>query len=94
MPLSIAPRRTASTEDLHALTGRTMLGLDEASWLALPEEEGKLHRKHAKSVNFGRLYGQGARGLVDAARAQYGLDLASAWEWIRAFEVTYPGYTQ
>ena len=47
-------------EDLHALTARTMLGLDEAGWLSLPEDERKQHRKHAKPVNFGRLYGQGA----------------------------------
>ena len=47
-------------EDLHALTARTMLGLDEAGWLSLPEDERKRHRKHAKPVNFGRLYGQGA----------------------------------
>ena len=83
-------------EDLHALTARTMLGLDEAGWLTLPEEERKQHRKHAKPVNFGRLYGQGARGLVASAREQYGLilDLATAKEWIRAFEETYLGYAR
>ncbi len=83
-------------EDLHALTARTMRGLDEAGWLDLPEEERKQHRKHAKPVNFGRLYGQGARGLVASAWAQYGviLDLATAKEWIRAFEETYFGYAR
>ena len=83
-------------EDLHALTARTMLGLDEAGWLGLPEDERKQHRKHAKPVNFGRLYGQGARGLVASAWAQYGLilDLATAKEWIRAFEETYPDYAR
>ena len=83
-------------EDLHALTARTMLGLDAAGWLALPEETRKQHRKHAKPVNFGRLYGQGARGLVASAREQYGLvlDLATAKEWIRAFQETYPDYTR
>ena len=83
-------------EDLHALTARTMLGLDEAGWLGLPEEERKQHRKHAKPVNFGRLYGQGARGLVASAWAQYDLilDLATAKEWIRAFEETYPDYAR
>ena len=30
-----------------------------AGWLGLPEDERKQHRKHAKPVNFGRLYGQG-----------------------------------
>ena len=79
-------------EDLHALTARTMLGLDEAGWLALPEEERKQHRKHAKPVNFGRLYGQGARGLVASAREQYGviLDLDTAKECIRAFRRPIP----
>jgi DNA polymerase-1 len=83
-------------EDLHVLTARTMLGLDEAGWLSLPEDERKQHRKHAKPVNFGRLYGQGARGLVASAWAQYGLilDLATAQAWIRAFEKTYPDYTR
>ena len=83
-------------EDLHALTARTMLGLDEAGWLALPESERKQHRKHAKPVNFGRLYGQGAKGLVTSARDQYGLilDLATAKEWISAFEGTYPDFTR
>ena len=83
-------------EDLHALTARTMLGLDEAGWLSLPEDERKRHRKHAKPVNFGRLYGQGARGLVASAREQYGLilDLATAKAWIGAFEETYPDFTR
>jgi len=83
-------------EDLHALTARTMLGLDEAGWLGLPEDERKQHRKHAKPVNFGRLYGQGANGLVASAREQYGLilDLATAKEWIKAFQETYPDFTR
>ncbi|UZF90649.1 DNA polymerase [Bosea sp. NBC_00550] len=84
----------ARGEDLHVLTARTMLGLGEDEWLALPEETRALHRKHAKPVNFGRLYGQGARGLVDSARAQYGLllDPETARGWIDAYEGTYPGY--
>jgi DNA polymerase-1 len=84
-------------EDLHALTARTMLRLnDPDSWSSLPEDERKRHRKHAKPVNFGRLYGQGAAGLVDSAREQYGLilDLATAKEWIRAFETAYPDFTR
>jgi DNA polymerase-1 len=89
-------RAFARGEDLHALTARTMRGLDAAGWLDLPEEERKQHRKHAKPVNFGRLYGQGARGLVASAWAQYGLilDLATAKAWIRAFEETYSDYAR
>jgi DNA polymerase-1 len=83
-------------EDLHALTARTMLGLDQAGWLGLPEEARKQHRKHAKPVNFGRLYGQGARGLVASAREQYGLilDLDTAKAWIGAFQESYPDFTR
>ena len=83
-------------KDLHALTARTMLGLDEVGWRGLPEDERKQHRKHAKPVNFGRLYGQGANGLVASAREQYGLilDLSTAKEWIRAFQETYPDFTR
>ena len=47
-------------EDLHTLTAKTMLRLnDPDGWLSMPEAERKRHRKHAKPVNFGRLYGQG-----------------------------------
>ncbi len=83
-------------EDLHALTARTMLGLDEAGWLSLPKDERKQHRKHAKPVNFGRLYGQGAKGLVASAREQYGLiiDLTMAKESIGAFEAAYPDFAR
>jgi DNA polymerase I len=84
-------------EDLHTLTAKTMLRLnDPDSWLSMPEAERKRHRKHAKPVNFGRLYGQGAAGLVASAREQYGLilDLATAKEWIRAFEAAYPDFTR
>jgi hypothetical protein len=62
-------------DDLHSLTARTMLGLDQAGWLALPEDERKQHRKHAKPVNFGRLFGQGAAGLVVSAQEKYSLIL-------------------
>jgi DNA polymerase-1 len=84
------------SEDLHAVTARTTLGLDEAGWQDLPEEERKQHRKHAKPVNFGRLYGQGAAGLVASAREQYGLilDLSTAKESIAAFQETYPTFTR
>jgi DNA polymerase-1 len=84
-------------EDLHTLTAKTMLRLnDPDSWLSMPEAERKRRRKHAKPVNFGRLYGQGALGLVASAREQYGLilDLATAKAWIGAFEAAYPDFTR
>ena len=42
------------------------------------------------------LFGQGAAGLVASAREQYGLilDLATAKEWIKAFQETYPDFTR
>ena len=75
-------------EDLHRLTAATMLRVD-------PKKVTVEQRKHAKPVNFGRLYGQGAAGLTEAARSNYGiiLDCTTAEEWIRAFRETYPDYT-
>jgi DNA polymerase-1 len=84
-------------EDLHALTARAMLRLnDPDSWSSLPEDERKQHRKHAKPVNFGQLYGQGADSLITSAREQYGiiLDQVTAQEWIRTFKATYPDYAR
>ena len=41
------------------------------------------------------LFGQGAEGLVKAAREQYGviIDLVTAKAWIETFKRTYPDYT-
>ena len=55
-------------EDLHRLTAATMLRVD-------PKNVTVEQRKHAKPVNFGRLYGQGAAGLTEAARSNYGIIL-------------------
>ena len=49
-------------EDLRRLTAATMLRVD-------PKKVTVERRKHAKPVNFGRLYGQGAAGLGEAALA-------------------------
>jgi len=47
-------------------------------------------------VNFGRIYGQGARGLVQSAWAQYRLilDLATARAYGTAFQQSYPEFTR
>lgn len=54
--------------DLHQETAAAILGkrLDEVT---------KADRQLAKAVNFGLLYGQGAKGLVRYAAASYGLSL-------------------
>jgi hypothetical protein len=53
-------------EDLHTLTARKVLGIDDVS---------KEHRQLAKALNFGLLYGMGAKGLRVYARSNYGVDL-------------------
>ncbi|VTT99013.1 dna-directed dna polymerase : DNA polymerase OS=Meiothermus silvanus (strain ATCC 700542 / DSM 9946 / VI-R2) GN=Mesil_1349 PE=3 SV=1: Prim-Pol: DUF3987: DNA_pol_A_exo1: DNA_pol_A [Gemmataceae bacterium] len=58
-----------SGEDIHTLTARALLGKDEV---------GKADRQLAKSVNFGLLYGQGAKGLMAYALGSYGVTLTEA----------------
>jgi DNA polymerase I-like protein with 3'-5' exonuclease and polymerase domains len=71
-------------EDLHVLTARSLLGKSEVS---------KADRQLAKAVNFGLLYGQGARGLMRYALANYGVALteAEAGRYREKFFATYPG---
>jgi DNA polymerase-1 len=71
-------------EDLHTLTARQLTGKAEVS---------KADRQLAKAVNFGLLFGLGARGLRGYARSNYGLDLseADAARYRRAFFAAYPG---
>jgi DNA polymerase-1 len=54
---------------------------------------GKEDRKLAKAVNFGLLYGQGAKGFKEFARDKYGTDitLEEAALYKRQFFGTYPG---
>jgi DNA polymerase I-like protein with 3'-5' exonuclease and polymerase domains len=71
-------------EDLHALTARAVTGKAEVT---------KADRQLAKCLNFGLLYGMGARGLADYARANYGLSLTPAQAAVHRarFFQTYPG---
>jgi DNA polymerase-1 len=70
-------------EDLHLRTAKSLAhaGL------------GKVDRKLAKAVNFGLLYGQGAKGLKDYARKEYEIDitLEEAALYKKRFFETYPG---
>jgi DNA polymerase I-like protein with 3'-5' exonuclease and polymerase domains len=51
------------------------------------------HRKLAKAVNFGLLYGMGAKGLGSYALRSYGIEMSSeeATIYRRRFFETYPG---
>jgi DNA polymerase-1 len=70
--------------DLHTLTAQRVLGIADVT---------KEHRQLAKAVNFGLLYGMGARGFRLYAKAQYGLDLTEeqAGRYRDAFFKAYPG---
>ena len=71
-------------EDLHTLTARALLGKEEVA---------KADRQLAKAVNFGLLYGQGAKGLARYARSNYGVALTEteAAKHRETFFRTYPG---
>jgi DNA polymerase I-like protein with 3'-5' exonuclease and polymerase domains len=71
-------------EDLHARTARNVLRIEDVT---------KQHRQLAKALNFGLLYGMGARGLRQYARSQYGLELTEeeARRYRNAFFRSYPG---
>jgi DNA polymerase-1 len=71
-------------EDLHARTARNVLGIQEVT---------KQHRQLAKALNFGLLYGMGARGFRAYAKGQYGLKLTEkeAHSYRNAFFKSYPG---
>jgi DNA polymerase-1 len=70
-------------EDLHTLTARQLTGKAEVT---------RADRQLAKAVNFGLLFGLGARGLRGYAKSNYGLDLseAEALRYRKAFFAAYP----
>jgi DNA polymerase I-like protein with 3'-5' exonuclease and polymerase domains len=71
-------------DDLHTVTARTILGKARVS---------KADRQLAKAVNFGLLYGMGARAFRLHARSTFGVELteAEAEQYRRAFFRAYPG---
>jgi DNA polymerase-1 len=71
-------------QDLHALTARNVLGIADVS---------KQHRQLAKAINFGLLYGMGAKAFRAYARTNYGVELTEeeAGQYREAFFRTYPG---
>lgn len=73
-------------EDLHLKTARALMGAKNPT-------EVKEYRRRAKIVNFGFLYGMGAKRFVDYARDKFDLELslAEAKRYREAFFGTYPG---
>ena len=72
-------------EDLHKKTAAALLSIQE-------KDVTKEQRQRAKAVNFGFLFGQGAKGFVDYAKDDYGVDvtLEEAIEAKDKFLETYP----
>jgi DNA polymerase-1 len=73
----------AEGQDLHTLTGRSLTGREDVS-----SED----RKLAKAVNFGLLYGMGAKGLQSYALKSYGVEMSmdDAALYRQRFFETYP----
>jgi DNA polymerase-1 len=71
-------------EDLHTLTARQITGKEDVT---------RDDRQLAKAVNFGLLFGLGAKGLRGYAKSNYGLDLTEgeASQYRKAFFATCPG---
>ena len=71
-------------DDLHTLTARQVLKVAQVT---------KQHRQLAKAINFGLLYGMGAKSFRSYARTNYGVDMteAEAQAYREAFFNAYPG---
>jgi DNA polymerase-1 len=71
-------------EDLHTKTAQAILGKTEVT---------KSDRQLAKAINFGLLYGMGAKMFALYARVNYGVDLTEeqAKTYREKFFATYPG---
>jgi DNA polymerase I len=74
----------AESRDLHALTAQSLTGRKDIS---------SGDRKLAKAVNFGLLYGMGAKGLRSYALRSYGVEMSLEEASLnrRRFFETYPG---
>ena len=74
----------AEGRDLHTLTAQNLTGKEGTS---------KDDRRLAKAVNFGLLYGMGAKGLQSHALRSYGVELSleEASLYRRRFFQSYPG---
>ena len=79
----------AEGQDLHRITGASISG-KELSQVT------KEDRQKAKAVNFGLLFGAGAKTLIDYAKMSYGVDMSfkEATAAVEAFRDTYPEYRE
>lgn len=73
-------------KDLHRLTASIVLSIPE-------EKVDKESRRIAKAINFGLIYGQGAKGFQRYAKTNYGIDLSldKSEEFISKFFKAFPG---
>ena len=71
-------------DDLHTLTAKNVLGISEVS---------KHHRQLAKAINFGLLYGMGAKAFRAYAKTNYGVQMSEqeSEAYRDAFFRAYPG---
>jgi len=67
--------------DIHAATAMATMGLSQAQWDALPDDERDLARFRAKAVNFGFIYGMGGTKYVGYAKCEYGIDVTEEEAW-------------
>jgi DNA (cytosine-5)-methyltransferase 1 len=76
-------------QDLHNITAARMLGI-------APDQVSKEERRGAKNVNFGAIYGIGARALAATAWNNYQLvlDITEAKRWLDAFAQAYPVFAR
>ena len=74
-------------KDTHAITAGMLLNKK-------PEDVTKQERQLAKAVNFGLLYGQGAKGLKDYASSSYGVEISEseAKDYRDAWFKAYPAF--
>ncbi len=69
-----------SGQDIHATTAAAIYGIDQT-------EVTKEHRRHAKAINFGLIYGMSAFGLTRTTD----LTLAEAEDFVAAYFQKFPG---
>jgi DNA polymerase-1 len=71
-------------DDLHTITAQRVLGIQHVT---------KQHRQLAKAVNFGLLFGMSAKGFLQYAKSNYGIEmtLADAYRLREAFFRSHPG---
>jgi len=73
-------RAFSTDEDIHTRTAGEIIGVS-------PGQVSPEMRRIAKAINFGIIYGMGARRLAD----ELGMDLATAKDYIKTYCEQYPG---